>query len=130
MFRVALCLAPLPLLAALACDHPCPFTGECDGSVLETCSPGSGLVGASYSTQDCSQSFASCVEPDAGQAFCAANPCDTTFLARCLGTTLFFCDFSSGSGFVNSADCTQDFDAFGDPGTCVDNGNGNANCVP
>jgi hypothetical protein len=128
---------------AWGCTRPCAFDSQCNGDILETCTPGSGLIGPSLQTEDCSQEFAACLELDAGEAACAADPCDgTEFLAsdggifpfetNCIGTVLYSCEFiAPDAGFVQGVDCsTIPADAYGDPSECIDQGGGNASCGP
>ena len=86
--------ALLPLL--IACNNDCSFTERCDGDVLQVCGSGvDQMFGREVHETPCADLNPVCVEIDASNAMCAADPatpCDIdTFDATCDGDVLTAC---------------------------------------
>jgi hypothetical protein len=111
----------------------CTFTSECDNNVLKTCHKFTRDQQPQISTEDCGAENATCVEQGSNQASCVGN-CDATFVTHCCGDILVYCNLCGTAGLIESIDCYAEYAdcpyGYGYGGTCVDNGGGNAQCVP
>jgi hypothetical protein len=120
---VLLLCASAALLAGCGGGDECTFTSQCVNNVLQTCHKFTRNTPKQISTEDCGAENASCVT-QGNSASCVGN-CGSCFVTHCAGTTLVTCQ----CGLISGVDCYDNYATAYAPGTCLDQGNGNAECV-